>query len=171
MSAPEIKHPKSGAMLPDEVWADPGRHGWYFRKRMPDSVAKFARTDTSQFALGFRAGIEAAAAKAKRVWADTSYWNDTHSLGKQKQESALDALPETILSIPTPGDPLPAALGLKEVRALVEAAEYLMRAYDEANNDRLYPLDEMHLMVDCNSAIRSIPEARAAIAAIKDPIR
>jgi hypothetical protein len=31
--------------LPDEVWADPGRHGWYFREKKTDSVAKYIRED------------------------------------------------------------------------------------------------------------------------------
>lgn len=38
-----LKHPYSGIPLPDEVWADPGRHGWYFREKMPDSVACYTR--------------------------------------------------------------------------------------------------------------------------------
>jgi hypothetical protein len=31
--------------LPDEVWADPGNHDWYFREKKPDSVAKYIRAD------------------------------------------------------------------------------------------------------------------------------
>jgi len=31
--------------LPDEVYADPGRHGWYFREKKPDSVACYRRAD------------------------------------------------------------------------------------------------------------------------------
>ena len=31
--------------MPTEVYADPGRHYWYFREKKPDSVAKFIRSD------------------------------------------------------------------------------------------------------------------------------
>lgn len=31
--------------LPDEVYADPGRHNWYFREKKPDSVARYVRAD------------------------------------------------------------------------------------------------------------------------------
>lgn len=42
--------------LPDEVWADPGRRGWYFREKKPDSVTRYVRADlydarTSEFAM------------------------------------------------------------------------------------------------------------------------
>ena len=45
MSGRELKHPYSGIALPCEVWADPGRHDWYFREKKPDSVARFIRED------------------------------------------------------------------------------------------------------------------------------
>ncbi len=31
--------------MPAEVFADPGRHDWYFRERKRDSVARFIRAD------------------------------------------------------------------------------------------------------------------------------
>jgi hypothetical protein len=40
-----IAHPFNGPDLPTEVFADPGRRGWYFREKMPDSVARFVRAD------------------------------------------------------------------------------------------------------------------------------
>ncbi|MGR3524883.1 MAG: hypothetical protein ACU0CT_02650 [Paracoccaceae bacterium] len=40
-----IAHPYKGPDLPTEVFADPGRHGWYFREKMPDSYARFVRAD------------------------------------------------------------------------------------------------------------------------------
>ena len=48
MDAPELKHPRSGKILPTEVYADPGRRGWHFREKMPDSVARFVRADLAR---------------------------------------------------------------------------------------------------------------------------
>ena len=46
--------------LPDEVWADPGNHDWYFREKKPDSVAKYIRADRIT-------ALEAQVAAAERV--------------------------------------------------------------------------------------------------------
>lgn len=47
-----ITHPYKGPDLPTEVFADPGRHDWYFREKMPDSVARFVRADLAPDPLG-----------------------------------------------------------------------------------------------------------------------
>lgn len=51
----ELKHPYSGIALPCEVWADPGRHDWYFREKKPDSVARFVSEDCTPDPVQIRA--------------------------------------------------------------------------------------------------------------------
>ena len=43
--APELKPFPHLPHLPTEVYADPGRHDWYFREKKPDSVARYIRAD------------------------------------------------------------------------------------------------------------------------------
>jgi hypothetical protein len=64
--------------LPDEVWADPGNHDWYFREKKPDSVAKYIRADRIT-------ALEAQVAAADRLAeaADglrDAHWNNPHGI-------------------------------------------------------------------------------------------
>lgn len=65
-NAPErFKHPYSGIALPQEVFADPGRRGWYFRAKMPDSVARYVRADLLTAAQARIAALETAEAEMR----------------------------------------------------------------------------------------------------------
>jgi len=65
MIAPDkIKHPRGGPDLPTEVFADPGRNGWYFREEQHDSVARYIREDVDparEANATYVAGLESAA--------------------------------------------------------------------------------------------------------------
>ena len=39
------KHSRSGEPLLQDVFADPGVNGFYYREKKPDSVARYTRTD------------------------------------------------------------------------------------------------------------------------------
>ena len=67
-NAPErIPHPFRGPDLPTEVYADPGRNGWYFREKMPDSIARFVRADLHEALLAERDALRAEVARLKKA--------------------------------------------------------------------------------------------------------
>ena len=109
MSGRELKHPYSGIALPCEVWADPGRHDWYFREKKPDSMARFIREDCTPDPARIRAdAIREAAALIHRIADGYAAGGDNAiACGLYLTEGNVLALLDTPLS-PTAVDNSPA---------------------------------------------------------------
>lgn len=117
--------------LPTEVFADPGRHDWYFRDKKPDSVARYVRDDMSS-PLGAVAMREAAIAE---VDCGGCYGKCVDPANCRLDDvAAIRAIP-----LPTHAALLDAALALPEVAAMWAAAKD-MYDYGTCLADRKYHL-------------------------------
>jgi hypothetical protein len=58
---------RSGKKLLTEVFADPGRHDFYYREKMPDSVARYVRTDLCLTQADLDAAVKAEQAEIARL--------------------------------------------------------------------------------------------------------
>jgi hypothetical protein len=88
-----IAHPFNGPDLPTEVFADPGRRGWYFREKMPDSVARFVRDDLAPDPLA----DPRVTALVEALRAERDYW-----VKRADADLADQDVNERIMDYPTP---------------------------------------------------------------------
>lgn len=112
--------------LPDEVWADPGRYGWYFREKMPDSVAKYVRADLSSPLGAVVKPLEWVVHLNGWLSAETiggEFWVQK-GLSTSECQKRHNARILAALEPPTHAALLAHALRLPEVAALVLAAKY-----------------------------------------------
>lgn len=104
----------------------------------------FAPVD-DRIALGFRAGIEAAASEAQRLALIVTH----------------ETIPQKIRALPIPGNPLAAALALPEVRACLEDLDCALAMIQHA----VRPGNDVFIEPDTK---RKLSEAQARLAAMKE---